>query len=79
VGEKLFATARTLESELVHNFELDRLRDLTTIHIESVFRITPTFLQFIFIVIPLIGNNIITAETPDRNNHFGGIFLWTVV
>ena len=51
------------------------MRDLTTIHIISVFRATTLLFNFVCIEFPFIRKDIVTTETPDGDNHFGDKLL----
>lgn len=71
----MLATAGPLEPETIHQLELNSLRDLTAVHIESLFRFTK-LAELCFIPIPLICNDISATHTPDRNDHVGGTSFW---
>ena len=71
----MLATARTLEAKAIHQLQLNSLRDLTAVHIESLFRFTK-LAELCFIPIPLVRNDISATHTPDRNDHVGGTSFW---
>ena len=71
----MLATARPLETETIHQLQLNSLRDLTAVHIESLFRFTK-LAELCFIPIPLVCNDISTTHTPDGNDHIGGTSFW---
>ena len=74
MSEKLLTATRALEPELVHYGKLNRLWNLGAVHVETVFGPSSALLYLRFVTVPLICNNVVATETPDRNDHFGLAF-----
>ena len=66
----MLAATGSLETQTIHKLELERLRNLASIHIITILLDTAS-LQLILVPSPLICNCVSTAHTPDGNNHLG--------
>jgi hypothetical protein len=75
--EELLSTTRALEPQARHELKFYCLRHSSAVHEIAILGF-PSLLQLRLVPLPLVCDSIVTAETPDRDNHCGDYF-WNAV